>query len=233
MKKNITLLVLIILSNLTFAQTENYAAIAESNLATLKEGFLLVKIPTFYKKLAVINEDLRKYEKDAKYVAHLNTRKREIEQMANDIKIDFLRGLSRYYKMSAVVVVFDSLETKFYDTDLREKKDFLLTGKNYLICRKSTIIKAENQLTSDVFIITDKEGKEVFRPFIGNIPLFFKRLRVLKYDKKSFPRVSEDEKDVYKSRKSWHKMDSNPYFAMAKMLELKLSSLEKLLQLGK
>ncbi|MFN0202118.1 MAG: hypothetical protein ACKVTZ_11395 [Bacteroidia bacterium] len=143
----------------------------------------------------------------------------------------------------------NALGNIFYDENLMIKKDFSLNGKSFFTFRSDQdLTGVGNQHV--IFVITDKNGQQLRAPFPSQIPYKFRNEPLIdafsiqifeksntyqdeKYisnssilQKYRTSKTTNEPTEDYAKRVYSKKMDKNAYFAIAKMLQLKLSNFE-------
>ena len=212
-----------------FAQVEMARSLEA--IQDLKNGFLLVKLPTKTKQLAAYDAETQRFSSNLSHVEHLKKLRNDAVEEVKSLQFNIKEGFKNHYQFSEVVITYDTSKTIFYDKNMVVKEGFSLENKKYLIFNNQKVIK-EDYILKDVFALSDKKSIILKYPFPSEIPIGFRRLRVLKYDKKDFPRVSDEEKRAFKPKRA-RKLDPNEYIAIVKMLDLRMKAFYNLVTLGK
>lgn len=212
------------------AQVEMARSLAA--IQDLKNGFLLVKLPTKTRELKAYEEQLQRFSKDLGHVEHIKDLRATDILENRFLQSSMIEGLKIDYSFSDVVITYDTSKTIFYDKNMVKKEDFSLENKTYLILNNQMVMKEDNIL-KNAFALSDKKGNILKYPFPSDIPIRFKNLRLLKYDRKEFQRVSSAERAVYREKYGWRDLDKNPHIALIKMLNLRMNAFYNLTTLGK
>ena len=212
-----------------FAQVEMARSLEA--IQDLKNGFLLVKLPTKTKQLAAYDVEIQRFSNNLSHVEHLKKLRNDAVEEVKSLQFNIKEGFKNHYQFSEVVITYDTSKTIFYDKNMVIKEGFLLENKKYLIFNNQKVIK-EDYILKDVFALSDKKSVILKYPFPSEIQIGFRRMAVLKYNKKDFPRVSDEEKRAFKPKRA-RKLDSNEYVAIVKMLDLRMKAFYNLVTLGK
>lgn len=212
MYKYIVILFLVFTQN-TFAQTLD----AQENIKMLQSGFLLVEIPTDFRKIKELDKVLAK---------NPSTRTQELKDYAIEenkkVQEGIIAGIQKKYTFSKVVMVYDSAENVFYDKDLNKIPDFSLKNQKYLIFRYKNWIKSETyaKLT---FLICGADKIPLAEPFPSKLKHKFFVKKVLKPNAAFLSKLSDDERRKYeKIYWTWSMFDKNPYVAAIAYIDLRL-----------
>ena len=212
-----------------FAQVEMARSLEA--IQDLKNGFLLVKLPTKTKQLAAYDVEIQRFSNNLSHVEHLKKLRNDAVEEVKSLQFNIKEGFKNHYQFSEVVITYDTSKTIFYDKNMVVKEGFLLENKKYLIFNNQKVIK-EDYILKDVFALSDKKSVILKYPFPSEIQIGFRRMAVLKYSKKDFPRVSDEEKRAFKPKRA-RKLDPNEYIAIVKMLDLRMKAFYNLVTLGK
>ncbi len=196
----------------------------------MKNGFLLLKLPTKTRELKAYEEQLQRFSSDLNYVARMENFRNNTIVEVRKLQNDLIKGFKNEYKFSEVVITYDTSNTVFYDKNMRIKENFSLEGKKYLILNNRKVIYENENILKDAFVLTDKNGAVLEPPFPSEIPIRFNNLRLLQYGKKQFKNVSEEQKKAHRESFIWRELDKNPTFALVKMLNLRMSAFYDLVQ---
>lgn len=220
---------------ITFAQTSEFSL--EPSIAQYQKlknkGVLVIKLPTGSAKIDALNKQknqLSQKRYDKLYQA-------ESEKIAY-IQSSFLEGFKAFYKYSAYIFVYDTnyvdvinrntsrWDKIFLDKDLKPIVSNPLKDKTFLTFRKDQYFVDEYK-AHEAFIVTDDDGSTMLPPFPDAIPIKFRRLSLMPDRYVNILGIKnlllkEDAKPFYE-RYSYRKLDKNPYFAIVKMLDLKLN----------
>ena len=212
------------------AQVEMARSLAA--IQDLKSGFLLVKLPTKTRELKAFDEQMQLFSNDLVHVEHIKELRSDAVLEVRSLQLGIIEGFKKEYVFSEVVITYDTSKTIFYDKNMVEKKDFSLENKTYLILNNRKVMKEDNIL-KNAFAFSDKKGDILEYPFPSDIPIRFKNLKLLKYDRKQFTRVSREEKIIYREKFDWRDLDKNSSIALVKMLNLRMNAFYELVTFGK
>lgn len=205
--------------------TMHYKALANN-------GILLVKIPTEAKKLAKINQSLAITPHNNRLLKLKKTELLKVEKAQKGL----MEGFKQFYTFSEVVAIYDTNYTRvldnpsaggvFFNTDFKALPSFSLAGKAFFTFRKDQVYYADNRARI-AYVLTDHKGVILPYPFPSSIPYRFKKLPLIPDTRPFFLGAGnlareDSEKRKYFSRYKSKKMDKNPYYAIAKMLQLKM-----------
>ena len=196
----------------------------------LKNGFLLLKLPTKTRELNAYEAQIQRFSSDIEHVARIENFRYSTIAQVRTLQNDLIAGFKNDYNFSEVVITYDTSKTIFYDKNMLVKEDFSLEGKKYLILSNRKVMHEAENILKDAFVLTDKDGDVLEPPFPSEIPIRFKNLRLLQYSKKQFPRVSKQEKEVHKEIFYWRDLDKNATKALVKMLNLRMVAFENLVK---
>jgi hypothetical protein len=193
-------------------------------LENLEKGVLLVKIPTGSNKINVINKLLAKNEGNAQL------RKQYYDEIYRVAKIqrDLMHGFQEFYSFSPFIGVYDTnyikvlknpnLNGVFIDADLKEVKDYSLQGKTFATFREDQFFYDETR-SHEGFTLSDNIGLVPNHPLGLGIPYKFKRHPVMPVGG-ALSRL--DCSMEFFTRYNYKALDRNPYYAVVKMLQIKL-----------
>ncbi len=196
----------------------------------LKNGFLLLKLPTKTRELNAYEVQLQRFSSDIAYVERIEEFRNNTILEVRKLQNDLIKGFKNEYKFSEVVITYDTSKTIFYDKNMIVKNDFSLEGKKYLILNNRKVINEKNNVLKDAFVLTNKDGDVLALPFPSEIPIRFNNLRLLKYGKKQFKKVSEEQEKAHRESFMWRELNKNPTFALVKMLNLRMTAFYDLVQ---
>jgi hypothetical protein len=201
-------------------------------LENLQKGVLLVKIPTASKK---INEISRLLDNDEGNTRLRNLRNKEIKR-ATRVQEDLMRGFKEFYSFSPFIGVYDTnylkilktpaLKGVFVDADLNEVKDFTLSGKTFATFREDQFFYDETR-AHEGFTLSDNIGLVPNHPFGLGIPYKFKRHSVMPVGG-TLSRLNCSME--FFQNYNYKRLDKNPYYAIVKMLQIKLELYGRYLQ---
>jgi hypothetical protein len=208
---------------------------AGSLLRAIKNGVLVIKVPTGSKKLKAINEVLAKRIVDSRLEA---MREQELSRIA-EVQITLIGGFKKYYTFSPFICVYDtnylSILNKtskngiFYDGDLQLVPNYSLEGKSFCTFREDQYFHDENKANVG-YVVTDSEGNLPPIPFPYAIPYKFKRFPLFSDNQNNIfgigTHIGSRTNNVYKARYSWRYFDTVPYYAVVKFLQTKLDYFE-------
>ena len=222
------------IASLVYGQTNEGGAVdlvcAETILKDLKNGVLLVKIPTGYKKISEINKTLAKGKDNSRLIAARD------KEMAHITKAQqgLMHGFKQFYTFSSFIGVYDTNYAKvlknpaitgvFIDTSFKEVKDFSLSGKTFATFREDQFFYDAGKAHKG-FTLSDNRGLVPNRPFGIGIPYKFRQHSVMPREG-ALPRAAQTlqgtyPEEFYKNYTSRF-LDKNAYHAVVKMLQIKL-----------
>jgi hypothetical protein len=224
------------IASLLIGQTdqENLSDIerGELILKNLEKGVLLVKIPTGSNKINVINRLLTKDEGNAQL------RKQYYDEIYRVAKIqrNLMLGFEEFYSFSPFIGVYDTnyikvlknpnLKGVFIDANLNVVKDYSLQGKTFATFREDQLFYNETS-AHEGFTLSDNIGLVPNHPLGLGIPYKFKRHTVMPVGG-IFSRA--DCSMEFFTRYNYKVLDRNPYYAIVKMLQIKLEIYGRYLQ---
>ncbi len=204
---------------------------AELILNNLEKGVLLIKIPTGSKK---INEMEKAFARDNGNLRLLTLRNKEIQRIQH-VQEDLMQGFKKHYSFSSFIGVYDTNYIKvlktpaikgvFVDADLNIVKDFTLSGKAFATFREDQFFYDETR-AREGFTLSDNLGLVPNHPLGLGVPYKFKRHPIMPTGG-TLSRI-ECPMDLFQIY-NYKTLDKNPYYAIVKILQIKLVSYRRYL----
>jgi hypothetical protein len=219
MYKYIVFFFLVLVQNV-FAQ----GSAAEQNIKSLKNGFLVVEIPTDYKKINELENRINKNSNDPSYALRIRELLTYTIEKNQKVQKGIIEGIQKKYTFSKVVMVYDSSENIFFDKNMNPIPDFSLKNQKYFTLRYKNWIKS--QTTTELsFRICDEKKEPLPVPFPTTVPYKFYFKRLLSKSNIFVQNSSkEDQKKYTQIYGSWKKLDKNPYIAAIEFMNLRLTA---------
>ncbi len=223
-------------------QQEDISAAEKSFNALNKGGVLVIKLPTSSKKMAAMNKRL----KDQPNSRLEKIRAKELEKLTK-MQGELMSGFKEFYTFSPFVAIFDSnylkllknpaLSNVFMDEKLQLIPDFSLKDKTFLAFRLDQYFYADHE-AKEAFILVDKEGVPVPRPFPPGIPYKFRNLSLMPDPLADIFGLTNVVRNIggqskYYTKYKWRDLSKKPYHAIVKMLQIKLDVFQKFLDYKK
>jgi hypothetical protein len=219
MKKNFTIYIFILMANSLFAQDK--MDVTKQQIKDLKEGVLIVNLPT-------VLDDASKFRATQKIFTQKDPlHKKRVESIIKEkikenakLQTEIAEGMDSFYHFSPYVIVYDTAQTVFFDKNFRKIDNYVLPEKHFYLSYK--IVQHSAELVRNSFVLQDKNQQNLQNPFPWEIPYKFRRLVLVKTSKEFNIKLSESVMNTFNKKYYWKKVDKNPYFAITKMLEMKV-----------